>query len=131
MQDAECNYDIQNKELLAIIQALKELKWYTRRSPTPMPVLTDHKSLVTFMITKDLSERQVRCQSFLSPYNFKIDFRRGEEREEPDARTRRLDDQQITGDNRLTRNVEIFLANEEYWDIQEGEGRKIEEIELA
>ena len=30
MQDAECNYDIHDKELLAVVQALKEWKRYTR-----------------------------------------------------------------------------------------------------
>ena len=33
MQDAECNYDIYDKELMAIIQAFKEWKRYTRGSP--------------------------------------------------------------------------------------------------
>ena len=59
MQDAECNYDIHNKELLAIIQAFTEWKQYLRGSPKPVRVLTDHKNLGTFMKTKELSKRQV------------------------------------------------------------------------
>ena len=66
MQDAECNYDIHDKELLAVVQALKEWKRYTRGSPRPIQVFTDHKNLVTFMLTKELSERQGRWQEFLS-----------------------------------------------------------------
>ena len=58
MQDAECNYDIHAKKLLAIIQAFKEWKRYTSGSPTPIQVLTDHKNLVTLMTTKELSEGQ-------------------------------------------------------------------------
>ena len=68
MQDAKCNYDIHDKELLAIIQALKEWKRYTRGNPRPVKVFTDHKKLVTFMSTKELSDRQGRWQEFLSHY---------------------------------------------------------------
>ena len=60
MQDAECNYDIHDKELLAIIQVFKEWKIYLRGSPKPVRVLTDHKNLVTFMTAKKLSERHAR-----------------------------------------------------------------------
>jgi len=58
MSNAECNYDIHNKELLAIVHAFYEWKRYTRGSPKPIRVLTDHQNLVTFMTTKELSERQ-------------------------------------------------------------------------
>jgi len=58
MSDAECNYCIQDKELLAIVQAFHEWKRYTRGSPKPVSVVTDQKNLVTFMTTKELSERQ-------------------------------------------------------------------------
>jgi len=57
MSDAESNYDIHDKELLAIVQAFHEWKRYTRGNPKPIPVLTDHKNLVTFMTTKELNER--------------------------------------------------------------------------
>ena len=131
MQDAECNYDIHDKELLAIIQALKEWKRYTRGSPTPIRVLTDHKNLVTFMTTKELSERQARWQRFLSQYNFKIEYRPGREGGKPDALTRRSGDQPTTGDKRLTRNVGVLLPKDQYWDIPENEEIKIEEMKLA
>ena len=79
MQDAECNYDIHDKALFAIIQAFKEWKRDIRGSPRPVQVFTDHKNLVTFMSTKELSERQGRCQEFLSQYNFRIRYRPGKE----------------------------------------------------
>ena len=70
MQDAECNYDIHDKELLAIFQAFNEWKRYLRGSPKPVRVLTDHKNLVTFVKTNELSERQARWKILLSQYNF-------------------------------------------------------------
>jgi len=56
MSDAQCNYDIHDKELLAIVQAFHECKRYTRGNPKPIRVLTDQKNLVTFMTTKELNE---------------------------------------------------------------------------
>jgi len=43
MSEAECNYHIHDKELLAIIQAFHEWKTYTRGNPKPIRVLTDNK----------------------------------------------------------------------------------------
>jgi len=60
ISDAECNYHIHDKELLAIVQAFHEWKPYTRESPRLVGVLTDHKNIVTFMTTKELSEREAR-----------------------------------------------------------------------
>jgi len=60
MSDAKCNYDIHDKELLALVQAFHEWKRYTRGNPKLIRVLTDHKNLVTFMTTKELNERQAQ-----------------------------------------------------------------------
>jgi len=125
ISSAECNYDIHDKELLAIVQAFHESKQYTRGSPRPVRVLTDHKNLVTFMTTKELSERQARWMQELSQYNLRIEYRRGKEGGKPDSRTRREGDLTTAGDTRLTRNTGILLPKEQYWDITE-----TEEIEL-
>ena len=92
MEDAECNFDIHDKELLEIIQTFTEWKRYLRGSPKPVRVLTDHKNLVTFMKTKELSERQARWKILLSQYNFRIEYRPGKEGGKPDALTRRAGD---------------------------------------
>ena len=130
MQDAECNYDIHDKELLAIIQAFTEWKRYIRGSPKPVRVLTDHKNLVNFMKTKELSERQARWKILLSQYNFRIEYRPGKEGGKPDALTRRAGVLHTAGDKRHTRNFGALLPRE-CWDTPEGEEIKIEEMELA
>jgi len=56
MLDAECNYDIHHKELLAIIQVFHKWKRYTRGSAKPVRVLRNYKNLVTVMTTKEPSE---------------------------------------------------------------------------
>ena len=131
MSDAECNYDIHDKELLAIVQAFHEWKRYTRGNPRPIRVLTDHKNLVTFMTTKEVNERQARWMQELSQYNFKIEYRPGKEGGKPDAFTRRERDLPTAGDKRLTRNVGILLPRERYWDIPGMEEIKLELLETT
>jgi len=74
MSDAECNYDIHDKELLAIFQAFHEWKRYTRGNPKQIRVLTVHKNLITFMTTKELNEQQARWMQKLSQSNFTIEY---------------------------------------------------------
>jgi len=131
MLDAECNYDIHNKELLAIVQAFHEWKRYTRGNPKPIRVLTDHKNFVTFMTMKELNERQARWMQALCQYNFKIDYRPGKEGGKPDALTRGEGDLPTAGDKRLTRNVGILLPKERYWDIPETEEIKLDVLETT
>lgn len=130
MQDAECNYNMHDKEVLAIIQTFTGWKRYLRESPKPVWVLTDYKNLVTFMITKELSEEQARWKSVLSQYNCRIEYRPGKEEGKPDALTRRAGDLPTAGEKLLIRNFSALLPRE-CWDIPEGGEIKIEEIELA
>jgi len=102
MSDTECNYDIHDKELLALVQAFHEWKRYTRGNPKLIRVLIDHKNLVTIMTTKELKEPQARWRQDLSQYNFKIEYRPGKEEGKPDALTRREGDLPTAGDKRLT-----------------------------
>ena len=132
MQDAECNYDIHDKELLAVIQALKEWKRYTRGSPRPIQIFTNHENLVTFMTTKELSERQGRWQEFLSQYNFRIIYQPGKEGRKPDVLTRRPGDIPTAEERRLGKRIGILLPRETCWDIpEENKDIKLEEMELA
>jgi len=131
MSDAECNYDIHGKELLAMVQAFQEWKRYTRGNPKPIRVLTDHRNLVTSMTTKEQNERQAQWMQELSQSNFKIEYRPGKEGGKPDALTRRVGDLPTAGDKRLTRNVGILLPKERYWDIPETEEIKLDVLETT
>ena len=52
---AELNYDIHNKELLAIVVAFKQWRVYLKGSTYPVQVWTDHKNLIYFTTTKVLN----------------------------------------------------------------------------
>jgi hypothetical protein len=57
---AESNYEIHDKKLLAIVPAMEEWRGELIGVENPFVVLSDHKNLQYFMITRKLSERQVR-----------------------------------------------------------------------
>ncbi|KAI0998887.1 hypothetical protein K3495_g9308 [Podosphaera aphanis] len=72
MSPAEANYEIYDKELLAIVQAFEDWRPELEGSPEPIDVVTDHKALEYFMKSRFLSRRQARWNQFLSRFNFKI-----------------------------------------------------------
>ena len=84
---AKCNYEIYNKELMAIICAFEEWCPELEGSSTPVEVITDHKNLEYFMSTKQLSCRQARWSEFLSHFNYCITYCPGKARGKPDALT--------------------------------------------
>jgi hypothetical protein len=55
---AKCNYDIYNKELMAIIKALEEWKPECEGAEHTLKLITDHKNLQYFMSKKLLNRRQ-------------------------------------------------------------------------
>ena len=63
---AECNYEIYDKELLAIVKAFEEWRPELQGTEDPVEVITDHKNLQHFASTKLLNQRQVRWSEFLS-----------------------------------------------------------------
>lgn len=89
---AECNYEIYDKELLAIIKALEEWRPELQGSREPFEVVTDHKNLQYFMTTKALNQRQVRWSEFLAGFDFRIVYRPGKMAVRPDALSRKPDD---------------------------------------
>ena len=56
---AECNYEIYDKELMAIVHTFKEWRPELEGSTYPIDVITDHKNLEYFIFIKQLS----RCQA--------------------------------------------------------------------
>lgn len=89
---AECNYEIYDKELLAIIRCFEGWRSELEGAAFPITVLSDHRNLMYFMTTKQLTRRQVRWAEFLSEFDFEISFVDGKSHGKPDAFTRRSQD---------------------------------------
>ena len=85
---AECNYQIYEKELLAIVTALKEWRQYVEGNKRAVKVITDHRNLEYFQTAKLNNRRQARWSMELQGLDFKIQFRPGKHGGKPDALTR-------------------------------------------
>jgi hypothetical protein len=57
ISSAEANYDIYNKELLAIIAAFQKWRVYLEGSKHTVKILTNYKNLTYFTTTKKLNRR--------------------------------------------------------------------------
>lgn len=55
LETAECNYEIYDKELLAIVRCFEGWRAELQGFNYPITVLTDHHNLQYFMTTKELS----------------------------------------------------------------------------
>lgn len=64
MAPAEGNYEIYDKELLAIIRCFEEWRPELEGTGMPVQVLKDHKELEYFMTMKKLTQRQARWAEF-------------------------------------------------------------------
>jgi hypothetical protein len=66
---AECNYDIYDKELMAIIKALQEWRPECEGAAYSLQLVTNHKKLEYFMTKKLLNRRQARWSEFLTHFD--------------------------------------------------------------
>ncbi|XP_036072769.1 uncharacterized protein lrfn4b [Oryzias melastigma] len=85
---AERNYDVGDKELLAIKAALEEWRHWLEGSTLPFVVWTDHKNLSYLRTAKRLNSRQARWSLFFCRFNFVVSYRPGSKNVKPDALSR-------------------------------------------
>ena len=92
MQPAEVNYNVHDKELLAIIKALEEWEQYLPHfGSTPTIIISDHQNLQYFVAARQVKPRHIRWKEFLSGFNVKITYHPGKSSTKPDALSRRPD----------------------------------------
>ena len=87
----ERNYEIYDKELLAIFACFKEWRHFLQGGHHPVTVLSDHKNLSYFMSTKHLTRRQARWSLFFNEFNFTLTHRPGSRSGKVDFVSRRPD----------------------------------------
>lgn len=88
LSPAEVNYDIGNRELLAVVLALQEWRHWLEGAEHPFIVWTDHKNLSYLKSAKRLNSRQARWALFLGRFNFVLTYRPGSRNVKPDALSR-------------------------------------------
>jgi hypothetical protein len=103
---AEENYDVHDKELMAIVLCLEHWRIYAE-SCSALTIYTDYKNLVNFTTTKTLNRRQVRWSEMLGQYKFKVVYTPGKDNGRADALSRRPD---IAGTKEII-NTAILKVN--------------------
>ena len=109
MQAAERNYEIYDKELLAIVEALAKWRQYLLDAAEPFEVWTDHENLKYFREPHKLNGRQARWYLKLQDYNFKLKHIPGKTNTKADILSRK--DQVDTKED----NKDVQLLKNEIW----------------
>jgi hypothetical protein len=99
LNPAEQNYQIFDRELLAVIRALTEWHHYLEGNPHPVMVFTDHKNLLYFHTAQKLTRRQARWQLILSMFDIELHHVPGTKLAAPDVLSRRPDHLPTDSDN--------------------------------
>ena len=88
MNPAEQNYEIYDKEMLAIVESLEHYWHLFEGLGQQITIYSDHYNLLWFTEMKVYNRRQARWAEKLSKYDFVIHFRPGTQRGKPDALSR-------------------------------------------
>ena len=120
----ERNYEIHDKEMLAIICALEEWRHFLEGATHLVEIWTNHKNLEYFMTAKKLNRRQARWSLHLARFDFLLHHRPECTMGKPDALSRRADH-----GNGASDNENIVLLRPEFLAVRALEGVELTGIE--
>jgi len=85
---AELNYDVYDKEMLAVVFSLKKNRHYLQGAEHKTTIYSDHQNLTYFQSTPLLNRRQARWSEELKQYNFVLFYRKGSSNSKADILSR-------------------------------------------
>ncbi|KAK3507316.1 hypothetical protein QTP70_013715 [Hemibagrus guttatus] len=88
---AEANYDVGNRELLAIKAVLEEWRHWLEGARHPFQVLTNHRNLEYLRGAKRLNPQHARWALFCTRFRFIVTYRPGSKNGKADALSRRFE----------------------------------------
>jgi len=91
LNETERNYEIHDKEMLAIVRGLEAWRHLLERAQTKFEIWTDHKNLEYFMKAQKLNRRQARWALYLSRFDFTLKHVAGSKMGKADRLSRRAD----------------------------------------
>ncbi len=125
LSSAERNYDVGNRELLAIRLALGE--WRHWLEGARFIVWTDHQNLEYIRSAKRLNARQARWALFFGRFDFTISFRPGSKNLKPDALSRQFGSSEVspTTENILPQRCVVGAAS---WGVERAVRRALLQV---
>lgn len=114
LNEHERNYEIYDKELLAIIRALEEYRQHLEGHPQTIEIWSDHQNLTYFRNAQKLSRRQARWSLYLTRFNFVLKHKPGKTMLTADPLSRRPDHEEgVNSDNndKILLKPEFFAIN--------------------
>ena len=124
LSSVEQNYEIHDKEMLAIIRTLEEWRHFLEGATHPVEIWTDHKNLKYFMTAKKLNCRQARWFLHLARFDFLLHHRPRHAMGKPDVLSRRADH-----GNRASDNENVVLLRLEFLAVHALEGVELTGVE--
>ena len=91
LNETERNYEIHDKEMLAIIRGLENWRHLLEGACFKFKIWTDHKNLEYFMKVQKLNCKQARWALYLSRFDFTLKHVSGTKMEKADRLSRQLD----------------------------------------
>ena len=91
LNETERNYEIHNKEMLAIIRGLEAWRHLLEGAQTKFEIWMDHKNLEYFMKAQKLNRRQARWALYLSQFDFTLKHVVGAKMGKADGLSQRAD----------------------------------------
>jgi len=91
LNETERNYEIHDKEILAIIRGLEAWRHLLEGAQYKFEIWTDHKNLEYFMKAQKLKRRQARWALYLSQFDFTLKHVAGTKMGKADRLSRRAD----------------------------------------
>uniref|UniRef100_A0A8K9UP97 Gypsy retrotransposon integrase-like protein 1 n=1 Tax=Oncorhynchus mykiss TaxID=8022 RepID=A0A8K9UP97_ONCMY len=98
LSPAERNYDVGNRELLAVVEALKVWRHWLEGAKHPFLIWTDHRNLEYIRQAKRLNPRQARWAMFFTRFVFTLSYRPGSQNVKADALSRLYDTEERSMD---------------------------------
>jgi len=89
LNEAKRNYEIHDKEMLAIIRCLEVWRHFLEGAKDWFEIWTDHKNLEYFMKAQKLNQRQARWSLYLSRFDFALKHVAGKSMGRADSLSRR------------------------------------------
>ena len=119
LSPAEINYDIGNRELLAVKMALEEWRHWLEGATEPFLVWTDHKNLEYIRTAKRLNSRQARWSLFFTRFKFSLSYRPGSRNIKPDALSRQFQKEDGSAERPAPILPSPCVIGTLTWDIEE------------